>query len=62
MTKITLLTDGCEFSASIENTGLTASELVDMFGGLMIAATYTYETVCSVLNTETFNDGYGDEE
>lgn len=57
MTKITLFSEGCEFSASTEADGLTATELVDMFGGLMMAAGYVHETVCDVLNTETFNSG-----
>jgi hypothetical protein len=56
MTKIILITDGCEFSASVENDGITADELVDMFGGLMVAATYAHATVCSLLNTETFHE------
>lgn len=55
MTKITLINDDCEYSVSSEMNGLSATELVDMFGGLMLAATYTRETVCSVLNTETFH-------
>jgi hypothetical protein len=63
MTKITLECDDRVFSASAESMGLNAEELVDMFGGLMILATYTHDTVCSVLNTETFHEpNDGDEE
>lgn len=55
MTKITLLCEECEYSVSSEKNGVSATELVDMFGGLMLAATYTHGTVCSVLNTEMFH-------
>lgn len=55
MTKITLINEECEYSVSSDKNGISATDLVDMFGGLMLAATYTHQTVSDVLNTEMFN-------
>jgi hypothetical protein len=60
MTKITVeITDDCGRSTQMaslseDGDGLTACELVNMFGHVMLALTYERQSVNEVLNTDEF--------